>query len=306
VRVLEGKTSWVIDSDKSIGTGASPSSTIRKDGSKIFGRLYENYRIDQVHAGSYDAKARLEVLDQAGIWAQVVYPNILGFGGQRSAKVDPALRLVCVQIYNDAMAEFQQESSQRLFPMALLPWWDIELAVAEGERVAQLGLRGVNINSDPHVHTDIHGKALPDLGDRYWDPLWELCCDKDLPVNFHIGASEQSIDWYGDQGWPSLPKDERHGAGGSMLFFNNGRIMASIIYSGLLDRYPKLKFVSVESGVGWIPFFLESLDYHMIRSCRMKNSSTGPRTISRRTSLRASGSSGSASPRRSRPSAPII
>jgi predicted TIM-barrel fold metal-dependent hydrolase len=261
VRMLDGKKSWVIDGDKSIGTGANPSSTIRRDGSKIFGRGYENYTIDQVHAGSYDAKARVGILDQAGIWAQVVYPNILGFGGQRSAKVDPALRLLCVQIYNDAMAEFQQESSQRLFPMALLPWWDIDLAVAEGERVAELGFRGVNINSDPHVHKDITGKTLPDLGHRYWDPLWDLCSDKDLPVNFHIGASEQSIDWYGDQGWPSLPKDERHGAGGSMLFFNNGRIMASIIYSGLLDRYPKLKFVSVESGVGWIPFFLESLDY---------------------------------------------
>jgi predicted TIM-barrel fold metal-dependent hydrolase len=261
VRMLDGKNSWVIDGDKSIGTGANPSSTIRKDGSKIFGRQYENYTIDQVHAGSYDAKARVGILDQAGIWAQIVYPNILGFGGQRSAKVDPALRLLCVQIYNDAMAEFQQESSQRLFPMALLPWWDIDLAVAEGERVAQLGFRGININSDPHVHKDITGKTLPDLGHRYWDPLWDLCSDKDLPVNFHIGASEQSIDWYGDQGWPSLPKDERHGAGGSMLFFNNGRIMASIIYSGVLDRYPKLKFVSVESGVGWIPFFLESLDY---------------------------------------------
>jgi uncharacterized protein len=261
VRMLDGRKSWVIDGNKSIGIGANPSSTILKDGSKSLGRRYENFQIEDVHRGSYDAKARVAVLDKAGIWAQIVYPNILGFGGQRSAKVDPALRLLCVQIYNDAMAEFQEESSERLFPMALLPWWDVGLAVKEGERAAAMGLRGININSDPHVHKNEQGKPLPDLGDRYWDPLWEMCCDRQLPINFHIGASEQSIDWYGDQGWPSLPKDERHGAGGSMLFFNNGRIMANIIYSGLLDRYPKLKFVSVESGVGWIPFFLESLEY---------------------------------------------
>jgi uncharacterized protein len=48
-----------------------------------------------------------------------------------------------------------------------------------------------------------------------------------------------------------------------MLFFNNGRVMANIIFSGLLDRFPKLKFVSVESGIGWIPFLLESLDWQL-------------------------------------------
>jgi predicted TIM-barrel fold metal-dependent hydrolase len=274
VRMLDGRKSWVIDANKSIGIGANPSSTILKDGSKSLGRRYENFQIEDVHKGSYEATARVAVLDKAGIWAQIVYPNILGFGGQRSAKVDPALRLLCVQIYNDAMAEFQEESSERLFPMALLPWWDVDLAVKEGERAAAMGLRGININSDPHVHKDQQGKLLPDLGDPYWDPLWGMCCDRQLPVNFHIGASEHSIDWYGDQGWPSLPKDERHGAGGSMLFFNNGRIMANIIYSGLLDRYPKLKFVSVESGVGWIPFFLESLEYQykeMVRDDRLEH-----------------------------------
>jgi predicted TIM-barrel fold metal-dependent hydrolase len=46
-----------------------------------------------------------------------------------------------------------------------------------------------------------------------------------------------------------------------MLFMNNGRVMGNLIYSGLLDRFPKLKFVSVESGIGWVPFILEALDH---------------------------------------------
>jgi len=49
-----------------------------------------------------------------------------------------------------------------------------------------------------------------------------------------------------------------------MLFFNNGRVLANIIYSGALDRFPKLKFVSVESGIGWVPFMLEALDYQLV------------------------------------------
>jgi predicted TIM-barrel fold metal-dependent hydrolase len=46
-----------------------------------------------------------------------------------------------------------------------------------------------------------------------------------------------------------------------MLFINNGRVMGNLILSGLLDRFTKLQFVSVESGIGWIPFLLEAIDW---------------------------------------------
>jgi uncharacterized protein len=203
-------------------------------------------------------------MDECGIYAQLVYPNILGFGGQNAAKVDPALRLACTEIYNDAVAEIQEQSKLRLFPMALLPWWDVKQAVRETERSKKLGLRGININSDPHFHFDNEGNAIPDLASAHWNPLWEVCQDLDMPINFHIGASERAMDWQGQQGWPSLHQDLKAGLSGSMMFFNNGRVLSNIIYSGLLDRYPKLKFVSVESGIGWIPFILESIDYHLL------------------------------------------
>jgi len=61
--------------------------------------------------------------------------------------------------------------------------------------------------------------------------------------------------------WPSLKGGMMAAMVGSMLFIDNSRVMGNIIYSGLLDRFPKLKFVSVESGLGWVPFMLESLDY---------------------------------------------
>jgi len=169
-----------------------------------------------------------------------------------------------VQVYNDAMAEIQQQAGGRIFPMALLPWWDVAAAVKETERAASLGLRGININSDPHFHKDENGKAIADLGAPHWDPLWEVCVDKSLPVNFHIGASETSIDWMGQQGWPSLSRDLRSGISGAMLFFNNGKVVSNLIFSGMLDRFPKIKFVSVESGVGWVPFLMEALDYQLI------------------------------------------
>jgi predicted TIM-barrel fold metal-dependent hydrolase len=264
VKMHQGQMSWVIDGDKSIGTGAHPSSAILKDGSKIRD-IHEFLKLQfaDVHLGSSQVKERLAVMDETGIYAQIVYPNVLGFGGQSAAKVDPALRLSCVQIYNDAMAEMQEESGQRLFPMALLPWWDVKAAVKETERAHKLGLRGININSDPHTHKDENGKYIPDLASQHWDPLWEVCAALDTPINFHIGGSEQSVDWLGQQGWPSLGRDLKAAIGGAMLFFNNGRVLANIIYSGALDRFPKLKFVSVESGIGWVPFILEALDYQL-------------------------------------------
>jgi uncharacterized protein len=264
VKMLDGKMSWVIDGNMSIGTGAHPNSSILKDGTKI--RVLDdflNLQFSDVHPGSSDVKARLAVMDAAGIYAQIVYPNILGFGGQATAKVDVELRQVCVEIYNDAMAEIQAESGNRMFPMALLPWWDVQAAVRETERCAAMGLRGININSDPHQHKDVDGNYLPDLGHPHWDPLWEVCVDKGLPVNFHIGASDTAIDWMGQQGWPSLPRDLRAGISGAMLFFNNGKIVSNLIFSGMLDRNPKLKFVSVESGAGWVPFLMEALDYQL-------------------------------------------
>jgi len=166
-----------------------------------------------------------------------------------------------VKIYNDAMAEMQAVSGGRILPMALMPWWDVVESVKETERAQAMGLRGININSDPQSATINEGERLPDLSSPYWNPLWEICQDKNLPINFHIGASEQAIDFYNDAAWSGLDNEMRYVAGSTMLYFNNARVLANIILSGLLDRFERLSFVSVESGIGWVPFMLEALDY---------------------------------------------
>lgn len=261
VRLLNGQPSWVINGNLPMGLGASASSIVGKDGKLSRGLEFMSWRGDDVHPSSFDPTARLAMMDKCGIHAEIVYPNVMGFGGQNTAQVDPALRLASAQIYNDASIEMQETSGGRILPMAMVPWWDIEAAVTETRRAHAGGLKGININSDPHTHKDADGNPLPDLSQPYWYPLWALCEELDVPINFHIGASEQSMDWLGTQGWPSLTSDSKAALSGSMLFINNGRVMGNLIYSGLLDRFRKLQFVSVESGVGWVPFLLESLDY---------------------------------------------
>jgi len=254
VKTVDNKRQWVIDAKTVMGP-VGAVSVVRADGAKARGVEFFSWPLEEVHAGSHSIKPRLEFMDSEGIWAQILYPNLLGFGGQRSATFDPELRLVCTQIYNDAMAEFQQESGGRILGMALMPWWDVQEAVKETIRCHKMGLKGINTNSSPQDH------GIPDLGQSYWNPLWEVCSDLRMPINFHIGNSTESMDFFGKSCWPSQTPEMKLALGSTLLFLHNAGVFANIIYSGVLERFPKLSFVSVESGVGWMPFLLDALDW---------------------------------------------
>lgn len=245
---------WVIGENTFL-FGPSASASVMRDGQKTRGLEFFDKDIDDVHLAAHDVHGRVELMDAQGIHAQVAYPNILGFGGQRGMEVDAMLRLESIRIFNDAMAEMQSDSGQRIFPMALLPWWDIEQSLAETERCMKLGLKGINLNSDPQDH------GIPSLGEKHWDPLWEMCAANGLPVNFHIGASDTSTSWFFSSSWPELSGEQKLAMGGLMLFITNLRVMGNILVSRFLERHPTLKVVSVESGAGWIPYLLEGLEY---------------------------------------------
>ncbi|WP_016746180.1 amidohydrolase family protein [Rhizorhabdus wittichii] len=255
VRDIDGRWDWIIDGQTLNREGAS--SAIRKDGSKTVGMAFRDLQLADVHPGAYDLTSRIAFMDREGIAAQIAYPNLLGFGGQKSMMIDEELRNVSMTIFNDAMAEMQADSGNRIYPMTMVPWWDVKLAVKEAERCAAMGLRGINMNSDPHLH------GLPHLGDPHWYPLWEACSALGLPVNFHIGASDESMTWFGAGLWPGHPDEVKLAYGSLMLFVGNMRVLANILLTRVLERFPALKIVSVESGAGWVPFFLEALEYQM-------------------------------------------
>ncbi|MEI8002292.1 MAG: amidohydrolase family protein [Actinomycetes bacterium] len=256
---VDGRDVWQIDGVV-IGR-AMGSSVIGTDGVKVPGFGFIDWYAADIAAASYDMKARVEVLDELGLYAQVLYPNTAGFGAQKFGEVvDPELRRLCATLYNDAMVEIQEESGNRLLPMALMPWWDLEASIEEVGRAARNGLRGVNLCSDPQ------SRGVADLGERAWDPFWEACAEYEMPVNFHIGASDTSLTWFGTSPWPSQDDERKLAIGSAMMYLSNARILANLVFAGVLERFPSVKFVSVESGIGWIPFFLESLDYQLYES----------------------------------------
>ncbi len=253
----DGRRRWWFDGDIAIGLPIA-SSVIAPDGQKVTGAAFFDLDNDMVHRASFEPEARVAMLDALGIHAQVMYPNVAGFGNQNFLKSpDDMLRLVSVQIYNDALAEFQDDTGQRVFGMALLPWWDLDAAVAEIERASANGLRGIVTCSNPEE------AGLPDMGERAWDPVWQACSDLAMPVNFHIGSSKGSLDFFGKAPWPSFGQERRLAVGSANLFMGNARVIGNMIYAGVPERFPDLRFVSVESGIGWIPFFLECLDHQL-------------------------------------------
>ena len=257
VRDLDGKLKWVVD-DLALGP-AGAVCVVDPTGVKHLGSEFAfRQQVQDVHPGASQVTPRLALMDQQGIWAHLVYPNTVGFGGQQLGKVaDLQLRNLCAEIYNNAMAELQAESNNRLFPMAVMPWWDVDACVLEIARVKALGLVGVNITPDPQEF------GLPDLSTEYWTPLFAALEDYDMALNFHIGASATQSSYAGTAPWPSRDADEKLAMGSAMIFLSNGRVIANMIYGGILERHPRLRVASVESGVGWLPFFLQALDYQL-------------------------------------------
>jgi predicted TIM-barrel fold metal-dependent hydrolase len=257
VEDVDGEPMWVFDGHVAGRYGAA--GVIGRDGRKETAhRALFEWGHDEVHLGAHDPKVRLEVLDECGIDAQIIFPSTIGLGGQDLGLVDdPALCRLAIEIYNDGMAEIQAESNNRLLPLPLMPAWDIDTCIAEAMRVAALGARGVNMTSDPQ---DL---GAPDLANRAWDPFWEVCAGLRLPVHFHIGASVTGMTFFGKYPWESHADNTKLAIGGTLLFIGNARVVTNLILSGMFDRHPDLKMVSVESGVGWIPFILETLDYEM-------------------------------------------
>jgi predicted TIM-barrel fold metal-dependent hydrolase len=257
VEEVDGQPMWVFDGH--VVGRFSAAGVIGRDGRKESAHkaLFE-WTTDDVHVGAYDPQVRLGVLDECGIDAQIIFPSTIGLGGQDLGLADdPTLTRLAVEIYNDGMAEIQAESGNRLLPLPLMPAWDVDACVAEAKRVSALGARGVNMTSDPQ---DL---GAPDPANRAWDPLWETCAELELPVHFHIGASVTGMAFYGKYPWDSHGPDTKLAIGGTLLFIGNARVVTNLILSGMFDRHPDLKMVSVESGIGWIPFILETLDYEM-------------------------------------------
>src|SRR3974390_358518 len=252
VRNEDGVDMWMLNGLNMTAVGTTAAGT-NLEGTWAPWDTYE-----ECHPASYDSKERLRYMDEAGIWAQILYPNVGGNSMQKFRTLDdPELEIACVRAYNDFVAEWCSANPDRLIGALATPFWSVDETLKEIKRGHELGFRAILFTGEPLRF------GLPTLGDRSWDPLWQLAQDLGIAFYFHVGGGEDA-DTVARR---SAPRTAAHGSAGTAtyaaveLFLKNGVQCADLLSSGVLPRYPDLKFVSVESGCGWGPFVLETADY---------------------------------------------
>jgi predicted TIM-barrel fold metal-dependent hydrolase len=231
-------------------------------------------RLDEVDPAAYDPHVRAQRMDQYGVRAQVLYPNLLGFVLHSFLAVNDAeFRIACVRAYNDFLAEFAAAEPGRFIPVMSLPFWDLEASLTELQRAAGIGHKGVLFANRPEFAGDV-----PKLRDPRWERLWSAAEEAGLSINFHIGFGG-----FDPNRQPSAPPPQSTSKADSVLqqigfdpntvanvdvatsstlgFLSNGAQIAEVIMSGVADRHPHLNWVSVESGFGYVPYLLETLDW---------------------------------------------
>jgi uncharacterized protein len=230
----DGESVWVCEDRVLGGSGRPASSMIAKSLSAIGRAGIED---DGYRAGN--PKLRLDDMDLDGVWASVIYgPLALGFPIN-----DPVLQRVCYAAWNDwAVQEFNALAPDRLCVLAFLPGHSPQAAATELERCAELGHRGAIL--------DIFSV---DLGDRVWDVLWSAAEHTGLPISFHLKGGSWSNLSYRMGKWQSA-------AFASILPLQLDEPLATMTFSGALERHPGLKVVLAESGLGWVPYFLSRMD----------------------------------------------
>ncbi|HEY0958723.1 MAG TPA: amidohydrolase family protein [Novosphingobium sp.] len=246
---LNGNDRWVVDGRDFGSTGGN---VIRKDNNKLLGRMAFP-TMAEGHPGAWEIKPRLQAMDDMGIWAQICYHNSgVTQAGSLMALKDEEFALWVMRTFNDAAAERQVESGQRLFPVVMLPTWNQKELLKEAQRCV------VDLNLKAFVMPDLPERlGVPAYGDPYWDPFFDLCEQTGTPINFHLNAAIDPNDFT----FNNFGFEQKLSVVSMMFAVCNAATLGNWIVSGILDRHPKLKIGLIESGMGWVPFVLESMEH---------------------------------------------
>jgi predicted TIM-barrel fold metal-dependent hydrolase len=201
--------------------------------------------------GSYDPKARIEVLDQEGIDIALLYPTI-GICWEGHVQ-DPALAHAYTEAYNRWLVDFCSYDPKRLVPVAHLNLLDPEMAIHEMQRAYAAGCRGI------YISPDMFARGRKRFDDPSLDRFWAAAQELELPIAFHVVVRDQPTTSYTD------PLEQDGARFGLFSFaFLAIDVMAGfteLLTIGVLERFPRLKISVLEAGSNWISAWLDRLDH---------------------------------------------
>ena len=210
-----------------------------------------------------DPELRIKDQDRDGVQGEVLY-GILGTTGRMN---DPEVTPEVTRIYNEWLAGFCATHPDRFAGLASIPNHPLDAAIAEVKRVAARGVvRGLDI---------ANSAELRPLWDPYWNPLWAVINETGLPLHFHtvggympdhlrkivlIGSDPTRAKAPDAPDVPLPVARAAFAANITQFQINMANILTSMIFGGVLEKYPRIRLVLGESGIGWIPYILQRMD----------------------------------------------
>jgi len=246
VHKQDGTDVWVFEGQQIPNVGLNAVS----------GRAPEEYGMEptslsQLRPGCYDIDARIGDMNANGMLGSLCFPSVPGFVGElfgRQAKAgEGELAITMLRAYNDwHIDDWCGKYPGRFIPLAIPPMWDPAEMAREVRRVAKKGCHAITFADTPG------GLGYPSLHSDHWDPFWKACADEGTVVCIHIGSGTGM-----NLQDPTAPVEIMITTTPASLL----NCATELVFSHIFPKFPNLKIALSEGGIGWIPYFLERIDY---------------------------------------------
>jgi predicted TIM-barrel fold metal-dependent hydrolase len=201
---------------------------------------------------SLTAPERAAWMTRIGVDLAFVNPGSLGI----MASFLTERRAEAMRRCNDFAAEQLSGHTDRMSPVTLADWSDIEAAIAELTRMRAAGSRAFWVRAEPFGGVS---PAHPD-----WDRVWSAATDLGMVAILHVGNTPAAFEGgWGNAGWN---RESGTGLGGFFRYANSMRhqpaemMLAGMLYGGVFGRHPNLTVITEELGIGWLPYFVSRCD----------------------------------------------
>ena len=236
------------DLQKAIALQSDPSFRAEDDAQLML-------RKNHLALGAFESKDRPKTLDLLGFTSQLVFTTT-ALGNFGLDEKNPILAQAAAQAHNRMNSDFCSVDP-RLLATGYVPLSDISAAPRIATEAIELGCRGLVIPSACPAHHSTSHIGL--------DPLWALLEEAGLPVLFHVGGEEKMAAAYANNGGERVLDfhggDENFtGLSFMSIPLSIWQTMTALIFDGVLERFPRLKFGAIELGAAWVPSWLAYMD----------------------------------------------